>query len=222
MTSPSLFGLPLWERHVERVWGLLTDALRLFVQSDTPESEGDLNRQLYFCLLKANRANMGVNDNWFEFPPTYEGRQAPGLDTSGHSSESKIPDYQWGMIDHEEPDPLRSARLLVVECKRLGDPTPAGWVFNVQYVQSGILRFVDDRWRYGKSVSSGFMIGYLQSQSVPQALDEVNSEVAGMGLPLLMQTRADARLVEFEHSLVRGFQISPFRLVHLWVDLTTK
>lgn len=33
--------------------------------------------EFYFCLLKANRNNRSRNDNWFDYPPVWEGRNPP-------------------------------------------------------------------------------------------------------------------------------------------------
>jgi hypothetical protein len=219
-SRPRLSQIPLWERHENRVLNILRDALSRLVASGPSGSEVEISRELYFCILEVNRRNRVSGDDWFDHPPTWEAKNPPKTDTSGMSSERKIPDLQWGYVDHEEPDPRSSARHFAIECKRLGPPTKAGWVFNLHYVNNGVVRFLDPDFKYGHTVASGAMIGYVQSMAVDAVLDEVEAATADAGIPTIERRGPHSSPVhEFEHLFSRPFPISPFKLVHLWVEL---
>jgi hypothetical protein len=199
----------------------LRDALELLRARRPAGGEPELNRELFFCILEANRLNHDEdNDFWFEYAPAYEARNPPTPGTEDSASERKIPDLYWGYLDHEEPDPRRSSRNFVVECKRLGRPSGAGWVFNVHYADDGIRRFVDPEWRYGKDVGSGAMVGYIESMVSDMILTEVNAAATRYGvLPISRNGTPTPPLHELAHVFDRTFEITPFRLVHLWIEV---
>ena len=60
--------------------------------------------------------------------------------------ESKRPDFNWGFTDPHEEDFRTSAKQFVVECKRLGAAPRSDWVLTENYVEHGILRFIDPVW----------------------------------------------------------------------------
>ena len=124
-------------------------------------------------------------------------------------------------LDRYELDPQRSSKQFVVECKRLGKATRGDWVFNVNYSQYGISRFCDPEWGYGKQAPSGAMLGYWQSMEGTEVLQEVNEACDHRSIPnlLLVGTWSPKGVSKFEHKLERPFQISPFKLRHLWIDL---
>lgn len=224
MSGPiSLSQLPLWDRHESRVLGLLRDALLLLARDRPTGGEVEISRHLYMCILRANRENQGRSDNWFDYPPIWEGKNPPHPDTEREQAEKKIPDFQWGYIDHQERDPERSARHFTIECKRLGIPTKNGWAFNLHYVEDGIRRFCDVGHRYGNATRSGAMVGYVESMTIGAVLREVNSAAATLGIAQLRREAASGRrLYELRHEFDRAFEETPFRLTHLWVDLRAR
>jgi hypothetical protein len=224
MSQPRISRLLIWERHEKRVVDILLLALAILQnKTDLPQSEVLLNRELYFCLLEANRKLRDLGSGGFNHPPTPEGHNPPDPDDETRSiRENKIPDFYWGYIDHLEPDPRRSARYYVIECKRLGDPLRTDWILNQNYVVNGILRFVTEEHGYAKGEKSGAMVGYVQSMELDAILYEVNAAckskaIHRIGTPIgSWQTKGTSFL---KHQLDRPFSVSPFRLSHFWVDI---
>lgn len=222
MNGPLISELPLWERHEQRVLAILRSALER-LQTRIPQgNETALNRELYFCILDVNSQTKESGDpSWFEHPPVFEGRNPPTPDTEDTASERKIPDLQWGYIDHQASDPRRSARYFVIECKRLGVPSHAKRT-NLHYVKNGIHRFIELEWQYGKDTATGAMIGYAETPTLEEIAVDVNGELKRLGVPTLdLPPETESPLTEMEHSLERPFEITPFRLVHLWIDIST-
>ena len=221
MSGPPLISdLPLWEQHEQRVLAVLRSALHRFRANRVQGGESKLNRELYFCLREVNKENRESGGPWIDEQLVYEGRNPPTPDTEDSPSERKIPDLQWGYENHQEADARRSVRSFAIECKRLGTPTPSGWAFNVHYVDDGVRRFADLTWRYGKDVASGAMAGYVESMTAEAIVAEVNGTLDELGVQALaLPSGADGPLTEMEHSFGRPFAISPFRLVHLWIDI---
>jgi len=217
-SSPRLSELPLWERHEERVLAILRRALVLLGHQLPLRGEPALNRALYFCILTANKEQREGGGEFFDYQPVWEGRNPPSPDTLSSSSERKIPDFYWGFIDQEEPDPHRAVRNFTIECKRLGPTSAGGWAFNTRYVDDGVIRFIDPRWRYGKDVSSGAMIGYIENSTALAVLADVNAIASVRSVPVLAEVRVVEPLYELTHAFVRSFAISPFRLTHLWLE----
>ena len=221
MSGPLISDLPLWERHEKRVLATLRSTLHR-LRATRPEGgdELKLNRELYFCILEANKENYEHGHSWFDYPPLLDARNPPTPDTEDSASERKMPDLSWGYMDHQERDPRRSVRNFTIECKRLGSPSKSGWNFNSHYVEDGVRRFTDPEWRYGASVATGSMVGYVESLTPGRILSEVNEALGCLGVPaLVLPPRLDDPLTEIDHSFPRPFAISPFRLVHLWIDL---
>ncbi len=220
MSGLLISGLPLWEQHEERVLSILRSAL-LRLRTKRPQgNEHKLNREFYFCILDVNRENQESGGPWFDYPPVYEARNPPTPDTEDSASERKIPDLSWGYIDHQEQDPRRSVRTFAIECKRLGSPSSAGWKFNVHYVCDGVRRFTNLEWQYGRNVATGAMVGYVESLTPGEIVAEVNGVLTELGVPALpLPEGTDESLTEMEHTFCRPFAISPFRLVHFWIDI---
>lgn len=224
MSQPRISRLHIWEKHEQRVVDVLLVALEfLRNKGNLPQQEVLLNRELYFCLLEANRKLRKSGAGGFDHPPSPEGHNpADSDDTQRAVRENKIPDFYWGYIDHSELDPRRSARNYVIECKRLGTPPRTDWILNQNYVHKGILRFVTEEHGYAKGERSGAMVGYVQSMELGEILFEVNTVAAVAAIPALgmpiggWQVDGISRL---EHELYRPIAISPFHLTHLWVDL---
>ncbi len=220
MSGPLISDLPLWENHERRVLAILRSALDRLRSTTTEGGEPELNRKLYLCILEVNRENRKLNDLWFDYPPVFEGRNPPTPDTEDSASERKIPDLQWGYIDHQAIDPRRCIRNFVIECKRLGSPSGSGWKFNAHYVDDGVRRFIDPEWQYGKDVATGAMVGYVESLTPEEIVVDVNGALDRLGVSALaLPPRTGNPLIEVEHSFGRPFEISPFQLVHLWTDI---
>ena len=226
MSQPRISRLRIWKKHELRVVDVLLVALELLRnKGNLPQKEVLLNRELYFCLLEANKKMKKSGYEYFDHIPTPEGHNPPDPDDELMAvRENKIPDFYWGYIDHTESDPRRSARNYVIECKRLGRPLRADRIFNHNYVHKGILRFITEEHGYAKGEKSGAMVGYVQSMEFDEILCEVNDSAASFGIPDLKapdngwQINGTSQLA---HQLTRKFAFSPFQLSHFWVDLRT-
>jgi len=223
MVPPNLKRLNLWEKHERRVVQVLTIALRLLVgERDLPDGENQINRKLFFCILRAIRDLHRQGVDLISYP-IYEGNNQPDAsDEERAARERKRPDFQFGFIDHQEPNPHASAKQYVVECKRLGESGRRDWVLNTNYVEHGVVRFHDEEYGYGKSRTSGAMIGYMQHSSAEQILGEVNQaatarKIAGITLSREGWQRGDVSTLT--HRFDRAVLPTPFDLRHLWLDL---
>jgi hypothetical protein len=218
-TGPRLLSRKFWTKHQDRCLSTVERALVLLSQTDNlPESEVDLNRLLHFCLLRANRELYPKN----EIAPSTECNNQPDPDDETRMKrEQKRPDFQWIFLDRYETDPLRSSRQFVVECKRIGTALRTDWMFNKNYTNHGIERFRETEWAYAKGAASGAMVGYWQSMDADDVLAEVHQEVRAKSFPdlIVLGTWKLADVSRLEHSFERTFQVSPFRLHHLWIDL---
>jgi hypothetical protein len=116
MSQPRISRLLIWERHEQCVVDILRTALAILRnKANLPQSEVLLNRELYFCLLEANRNLRNLGSGGLDHPPTPEGHNPPDPDDEQRAiRENKIPDFYWGYIDHLEPDPRRCARNYVI------------------------------------------------------------------------------------------------------------
>lgn len=221
MNGPRILDLPLWKRHEQRVLEVLRSALTRLCESGIANNgELDLNRELYFCMIDVNEENRDSGGDCLDGSPVLDAPNQPTPDTEGSASERKKPDLQWSYMDQQELDPRRRRRSFVIECKLLGSPSESGRKYNDQYVSDGIIRFVHPDWRYGMDVDTGAMVGYIRSLEPQQILAEINSALASNSIALLTpRSSAATSLIELEHSLNRSFGFSPFRLVHLWIDM---
>lgn len=222
MSQPWISGPAIWENHRRRVLKVLLIALSLLQDKNSlREAEVDLNRELYFCILQANRQQWVIGEG-FDHPPI-EGKNPPCADDEERAKrEDKIPDFLWGIFDHAEPDPNRSARYFVIECKRLGKPIRSDWILNSNYVQNGVLRFITEEHGYAKSEKSGAMVGYVQNMEFDSILDDVNAmAIAASIAPLTLLDSGwhiDG-ISKLRHLLVRSSLPSPLLLEHFWVDV---
>ena len=215
------------QRLADRVWAtqetrflkiIECALLKLRSAGSLPESEVDLNRLLYFHLLTASREICPES----MVAPMAECTNQPDPDDEARSTrERKRPDFQWAYLDRYEPNPHLSSRQFVVECKRLGVAPRSDWILNCNYSINGIERFRDPNWAYGKRAWSGAMLGYWQSMGGVELLDDVNNICHARSIPpLLLVGRLAPRMVsKLEHTFVRPFRNSPYRLYHFWVDL---
>ena len=209
----------LWATREAKCLSIIERALSMLREVDNlPETEVELNRQLYFYLLTASQ-ELYPDD---EIAPIMECNNQPdSSDETRASREQKRPDFQWIYLDRYESNPQRSSKQFVVECKRLGKAPRRDWVLNVNYSENGIARFCDPEWAYAKQAASGAMLGYWQSMEGKEVLREVNEGCHHRSIPnlVLVGSWVSKGISKFEHDLVRPFQISPFKLHHLWIDL---
>jgi len=223
MARPNLKRLNFWKEHERLVLRVLTIALRRLAQErDLPAGENQINRKLFFCILQAIRElhEQGID---LISCPWYEGNNQPDVsDEERAEREGKRPDFQFGFVDHQEPDPDASAKQYVVECKRLGESGRGDWVLNRNYVAHGVLRFHHEEYGYGKSRSSGAMVGYIQNSSAEQILIEVNEAATGEKIALIRLSREGWQrggVSALSQRFDRATQPTPFDLRHLWLDL---
>lgn len=223
IVRPNLKRLNFWEQHERRVLQVLTIALRLLARErDLPAAENQINRKFYRCILRAIRElhEQGVD---LVSVPVYEACNQPDpSDEERAAREDKRPDFQFGFIDHQEPNPDASAKQYVIECKRLGESGRSDWVLNTNYVEHGVVRFHDEEFGYGKSRSSGAMIGYVQNATAQDVLDEVNQAAIARRIARITLSREGwqrADVSTLTHRFDRAMQPTPFSLRHLWLDL---
>ena len=221
MTKQTLTELAqgLWAKREAKFLSTIECALTILrAQNDLPETEVELNRCLYFCLLTASRS---LYPDEVVAPISECNNQPDPNDDSRANREFKRPDFQWVYLDRYEPDARHSSKQFVLECKRLGYPTRRGWFLNRNYSDHGIQRFRDPKWGYGQQAPSGAMLGYWQSMNQKDLFAEVTDICHSHSIPalLLVGTWNCAGVTKFEHTLTRPFEISPFRLFHLWIDL---
>ena len=78
MSQPRISKLDSWTRHEIKVINVLETALRLLRNKhELKRSERYLNRELFFCLLEANRLMQRNNMDYFDSLPVFEGVNAP-------------------------------------------------------------------------------------------------------------------------------------------------
>jgi hypothetical protein len=217
--GPPLHSRGLWITRETKCLSIIAEALkRLRDTPNLPKTEVELNRHFYFCLLEASRALYPEE----EIAPEAECNNQPDPDDEARAKrELKRPDFQWVYLDRYEDSARHSSKQFVVECKRLGKAVRADWVFNVNYVHDGIVRFKDPEWAYAKRFPSGAMVGYWQSMEAHDLLTEVNAEASKKSLPDLSVVGGwqAGDIVRHDHTFERTFEVSPFHLHHLWVDL---
>lgn len=214
---PRIKSDQLWIRREAKCLTIIERGLAIFQQRESfPESEIELNRELYFCLIEASR-HLYPDD---EAAPIAECCNQPDFDDDARARrEQKRPDLQWIYLDRYEADPRRSSRQFVVECKRLGNPPRSDWVLNRNYIEHGIVRFRHPDWAYAKHAESGAMIGYVQSMTPSAVLTEVNARCRADSLPHLAPASAWQSVgpTRLHHAFAREF--SPIKLHHFWIDL---
>ena len=149
----------LWVTREAKCLSIIERALSMLREADDrAETEVELNRLLYFCLLAASR-ELHPDD---VIAPVTECNNQPDSDDEARSSrEQKRPDFQWIYLDRYESDPQRSSKQFVVECKRLGEAPRRDWVLNVNYSENGIRRFCDPEWALCKASAKRSDFGVL-------------------------------------------------------------
>ncbi len=223
MKQPSIAALRTWCEHEKRVLELVCQALvELRLKPSLPEDEPGLNRALHFSLRRVN-ARLSRLGRGVSAPPVWEAQNQPLIDDETRAPrEDKRPDFQCGFVNLQESDDDRASMFYTIECKRLGRPA-SRWIFNVNYVENGVLRFTTEEHGYGKATSSGVMIGYLQNMEPDDVLGEVNAAGEGRSLPpIILSDGGWGRdgVSRLNHTLTRPARLhSPFDLRHLWLDI---
>ena len=217
--GPSLLSRNLWAKRTTRFLAIIERALQLLAtESEPARVEVELNRQLYWRLLEATRQ---LHPS--EVLPVCECTNQPDPDDQTRATrENKRPDFQWCYTDRYEPNPHRSSKQFVVECKRLGSPPRSDWILNTNYVEHGIWRFIAIESGYAKGCPSAAMVGYWQDMVADDILREVNEAASKRGVSPLGLGRKGWRfgsVSKLDHECERSFPVSPLLLYHLWADL---
>ena len=216
MARLRLSQIDLWQQHASAVMNVLRRAADLMIAGGDRGLEPDLNRQL---LLYLHQATRDLEQQGAYVPSTYpmlEAQNQPAPSTKGASSEDKRPDLQWGYRDSQIPDSMDAIRTFYIECKRIGTAS-----LDPLYVKEGVWRFIDKIWSYGRNVTDGAMVGYVEGKGPDSALMRVNAASASAGVPTLTQVSEYGARRELGHELIRNFEKSPFRLYHVWIDTRT-
>jgi hypothetical protein len=221
-STPTFLSSDLWARREAHFTSVAIRALELLHSSAPSGDENALNRELYFCMLRASRE---LDPEGIYPGPVAECCNQPDTDDIARATrESKRPDFTWAYLNPHEPDPRKSSIQFILECKRMGIPTNPQWILNSNYVEHGVSRFVDPQWGYAKRFPSALMIGYWQTMDNDVLLAEINGHLVARGLPeiaLSGEGWSISSVTELAHTLVRPFPVSPFGLKHLWIDLRT-
>lgn len=204
-----------WEKSVLEIFSMAL--LELITKKHLPKKEDELNRELA-CRLRESRRKWCIsNDREIQGHPIFQAKGQPDpKDAAKQPKENKVPDFTWGFTDFLN----NMEKNYHVECKRL---TEDKYRYCNEYVKNGIRRFVEKEWSYGAGCESGLMIGYVQGMGFEDILLWVNHYTAEHSLPLLSlkgrwQKNSISRLENrFDRPQV---PISPFKLEHLWVDLS--
>jgi hypothetical protein len=207
--------LDIWGRHSRSVMSVLLEALRLCADDSFSGAviETDMTNQLFLGILKARRALLQAGEDVPDGIPAIDGRNSPSPGTIGTTAVRKLPDIQWGYQDDTDPEPVNSARVFHIECKRLGDATLDG-----KYVDEGVVRFTTLVHRYGKDVSDGAMVGYVVAGDLLDALPAVNERLSSVGLsPITVASSYAAAVSCLSQRFARPYAKSPFTLQHVWV-----
>lgn len=208
-----------WSRFETTILEIVDLAIDLFKAEHTfAVKEDDLNRQFYFCLVKANY-QLQKRNKGLESPPFYEGNNQPSSDEEERvARESKRPDFQWSVTDISEPKPEKSSKQFVLECKRLGQPVGT-WILNKNYVDHGVRRFIDENHGYGYGVEASAMLGYIQNMDIVDIIMEVNNEMELLNQPLIGNKVVKLNHIQFSHVLNKEFPLEKIELKHVWIDI---
>jgi len=206
-----------WEKSVLEIFSMAL--WELLSKKPLPEKENDLNRLLAVILRECRRKWCLNNDR--ELPghpiPQVKGQPTP-RDADKKPKEDKIPDFTWGFTDYlNEVD-----KNYHVECKRLKEDKKGKHDYCRYYVVNGMKRFVEEEWSYGFGCESGLMIGYIQGMEFKDIFHWVNHYAKNYSVPPLnlKGTWNRKNISRLENNLNRPkVPISPFKLIHLWVDL---
>lgn len=214
--QPRLSSMDLWNEHERLCRQLLQVALKVLKGMPVDTDENELNRLLYRAIIRASHT---AAQNGQHVPPVVpEGRNPPAAsDMERVQREYKIPDFYWAYVDPLTNDPNDASKQFVVECKRLTNPIVR---YGREYVRSGIARFIEYGHGYGKGMSSGAMVGYVQEITFDDALMKVNEvAIEEYSTTLVIWSRDGENEAELSHDVTRTFPISPYHLTHIWTRI---
>lgn len=208
-----------WKKFENSILEIIELAIDLFQEKKPfPRKEDDLNRAFFSCLIEANYI-LQKEKRGQPCAPMYEANNQPKFEEGKRTiREFKRPDFQWSIMDTLEPDPLKSSKQFVLECKRLGLPN-GSWVFNENYVNHGIKRFVSKEHGYAYGVESSAMLGYVQDMDIYKILSEVNINIESIKQQRLSETQKKEITLHLSHILKLEYKEDAVRLIHLWIDL---
>lgn len=210
-----------WERHERLVLEVFLRALEsLEKHSELPTAENDLSDLLAVATRKA------AFDLGLDYPPKREVPIQPvGDNDIGGPASGKRPDFTCEVRDIAATSSRNAWLDYHIECKCLGEPSSQSWIYNRNYVNRGIRRFLDPEHRYGEGAPSGAMIGYVLSMSFGEILEDVNGYLGepwdlGSAPPIHFPNTQPGGIAQTSQSLARArFLPRQFTLRHLWVDL---
>ncbi len=214
--GPSLAKGNAWKKWEAMCLVCLREALENLRQmSPLPEHENSLNQRLNKLIQAV--ADVRYRERTEVIRPECPNPHADDDEASANRL-TPAPDLRWGYRDTQ----AGITRDFVIECKRLRcvvGPSPLR--VSRDYVREGIVRFHDKSKGYGRDVKSGAMVGYVQSGGLDEHLCEVNKTLIKVSLPELAIFGALRRsgISELKHTFPRPFGMSPFDLLHFWVDL---
>lgn len=235
----------MWLDHEERVIEAILEGLTLLKSKkqlarlnniivnaeDGRQIEDKINRELLFCLRRAN-AHLLKKGRGIKSDPQYEQRGDPDEQyLSPPPADNKRVDIRWGYFDTllALNTEQQGEKYFCIECKRLGSPTSPKWKLNPNYVKNGIIRFTSKTHRYGQHTQSGAMIGYLEDMSNEEIFQAVNATIKQIKPNLPPQTKISPLSLSkngwqnntssrLSNQLERPFPKSPFTLWHFWLD----
>lgn len=223
MSQPNLYELPVWEEFEQRALEVFEQGLcALAAANRLPLQEDFLSQELHRYCREANH-RLRKMGRGVEYILTQVTNQPLADDEYRAKRLEKRPDLSCGYHDDSVPeDAFEEADFLyTVECKRLGTPSSASWVFNSNYVEHGITRFEHPDWGYAEGSASGLMVGFMQSMEPDDILAEVNRHI--LPFPAIRRPATGWHVkgltVLAPHSFDRRIHLTPFRLNHLWIDL---
>jgi hypothetical protein len=135
----------------------------------------------------------------------------------------KRPDFTCAMFNPQAMTNEEYEIPLHIECKVLGKPIRSNWIYNLNYVVNGIMRFDSKEHEYGKRALSGMMIGYIVSMTPEEILEDVkthlhNNYSGNSCFSLKCSSQISTHhLQSMERQYVKP---KDFDIIHIWVDLT--
>ncbi len=219
-----------WDRHERILLEVFVVALESLrecgnlpvwsASSSSTRIEDDLSDRLALAAREATFA-LGL-----DYPPKRELPRQPESEADlGTPGVGKRPDFTCEVRDTAPTSSTDAWLYYHVECKCLGEPSSASWIYNRNYVSRGILRFLAPEHGYGERTPSGAMIGYVLSMSFAQILEEVNAKLdeprnLGSAPPIRFPDTRPGGIARTTQVLDR-VRVAPrhFTLRHMWVDL---
>lgn len=224
MSQPNLDQIPTWDSFDRNIIEIFTRALiYLASEKSLHKNENSLNTKVYHFSKIANSELRKTGKGLIGCPVIEASIQPRDENDEPSTGFQNRPDIQWTIFDDQAQGIGNAYLYYTIECKRLGEPESTSWIFNENYVDEGIVRFIKDDKGYAKDVDSGMMIGYIQSSSPSEILKDVNSRAEARKIPPISLTSGnwviDGPTRLDRHELNRNYQPQRFFLNHIWVDL---